>query len=202
VDFEDPNIVDVTSTITNKDNLHVGFFYFGDYYEGYAVGEMDPVFTVASSGQGGSNRSMSVTYTPACVFDPATVDPTFCYFAAAVHFEGCYDASAYDGISLYVKGHATNAEVTLLSESAQGTEFADGGSCSADDCTWPLQPTAPLQETWTLFEGRFADLLGGNAGSTPFPKNLASGVEVLVHPWDPADTEWEIDIDTVNFIKQ
>jgi hypothetical protein len=196
VDFEDPSLSDVTSTFTNRDNLHGNFYWYGDNYD---WGGEDPVWTLTSPGQA-SNRSLMWTYKSACAADPS-LEFGWCYGGLGVGFDECYDASAYAGISLWVKGRARSVKISFLSSIVEGMEIDSGGVCP-DSCPWTIQQDISLTDTWTFYEGDFAGLMGGLNGSVEYKAKLASGLDIVAQPADALDTDWEIDLDSVNFIKQ
>lgn len=86
---------------------------------------------------------------------------------------GCVDASAYSGITFWVRGSvptgvfsfSLNTENTSLPDA---TNAAAGGTCpgTSDTCKAPTKSSIPLTMDWTQVSVPWTDLVGGLSGST------------------------------------
>ncbi len=91
---------------------------------------------------------------------------------------GCVDASAYSGITFWVRGSvptgvfsfSLNTENTSLPDA---TNAAAGGTCpgTSDTCKAPTKSAIPLTMDWTQVSVPWADLVGGLSGSTAVVAN-------------------------------
>jgi hypothetical protein len=87
---------------------------------------------------------------------------------------GCVDASAYEGITFWVRGSVPtgvfsfglNTENTTLPDA---TNAAAGGTCpgTTDTCKTPTKSALPITMDWTQVSVLWADLTGGLSGATP-----------------------------------
>jgi hypothetical protein len=138
---------------------------------------------------------------------------------------GCANASAYKGISLWVRGTAplsvfqfsVNMESTSLPDSVNPT---GGGTCpgTADTCTPPTKTNIPLTADWTQVQIMWADFAPGMSGTTAVVPNgdnitgLAWSVPLqfvlsstamgdAAGPYVPMAAGMTINIDDISFIQ-
>lgn len=138
---------------------------------------------------------------------------------------GCADASAYRGISFWVRGSSGTGMFSfdVSMESTQlpnATNSAGGGTCpgTADTCKDPSKANLPITADWTQVQILWADFTPGTSGTTsvvPNGNNIAGlvwNVPLQDHldPTVPADAAGPyvaipgnllIDIDDVSFIQ-
>ena len=79
--------------------------------------------------------------------------------AMASNEAGCYDASAYDGISFWIKGNpaAGNSQIKFNVQSPVSEPAATGGACMSG-CYDHFSVMVPLTTTWTRVKVPWSDL--------------------------------------------
>jgi hypothetical protein len=120
----------------------------------------------------GGNFGLSVAVTGAAKwgmgFGMFLLDPKASYGPA------CLNASAYKGVTLWVRGSVPTGTFTFGISTAQSTKPADGGSCTGTDaatCKGPTAADLPISETWSQVNVLWADMLGGLNGTTALTAN-------------------------------
>jgi hypothetical protein len=87
----------------------------------------------------------------------------------------CIDASAYKGITMWVRGSVPTETFSFTVTMSQAALTSAGGSCTGTDDTSCKAPTAsalPISMTWTQVDILWADLIGGLSGpATPLAAN-------------------------------
>ena len=137
---------------------------------------------------------------------------------------GCADASAYKGISFWVRGSSPNGTFSFSLAMDRTTlpnavNPAGGGICpgTADTCKHPAKQNLPLTADWTQVQILWAELTGGLSGTTaviPNGNNVTGlgwnvGLQFQLDPTVPADAagpyvavpgDLAINIDEISFI--
>ncbi|HEY3234689.1 MAG TPA: hypothetical protein VGJ84_08225 [Polyangiaceae bacterium] len=104
-------------------------------------------------------------------------------------FEGCYDASAYGGFEIWLKGSGAGW-VTL--DSPQTASRYQGGPC-ATDCGYTIAVT--LTPEWTLYSRRWSEIIGGPSNSAMDPTKITDVVIWMCsNGWCAQDGPIDIDI--------
>jgi hypothetical protein len=136
----------------------------------------------------------------------------------------CANASAYNGISLWVRGTAPTStfSFSISMDSTQlpdATNAAGGGICpgTKDNCVDPVKSNLPITTDWTQVQILWSDFTPGNSGGTavvPNGDNIVGmgwtvGLQFHLDPSVAADAAGpyigipaavRIDIDDVSFI--
>lgn len=99
--------------------------------------------------------------------------------AALGFWMGCIDASAYDGVSFWVKGSAPGGEATfslsMEATTAPGEDDpATGGTCTAEECLGPSS-TFPVTTEWSQVLLPWANFEPGSNGVASIP---ADGTDI------------------------
>jgi hypothetical protein len=121
----------------------------------------------------------------------------------------CVDASAYDGISFWIRGNVPN-DIAFMSVSMESTNPPDeneplsGGTCAAD-CSGP-GAEVPVTEVWTRVLMRWSDFEPGTADGASIP---VTGDEIAGIQWnisiaydemgDPIVSGYELEVDNLQF---
>ena len=194
-------------TTPNTGTAYAGIYSYGD-------GSVTPVLSMVG-GNPPSNWAAGLTATQASVWG----------MAAAVWMGGCANASAYKGISFYVRGSSGTGmfSFNVSMESTQlpdATNPAGGGTCpgTSDSCKDPSKANIPLTADWTQVQILWADFTPGMSGTTSVVPNgdnisgLVWNVPLQYHldptvpadaagPYVPIPGDLLINIDDVSFIQ-
>jgi hypothetical protein len=162
-DFEDPNIINVGSKYENQDGLHVGFYSYDDEYG------LEPADWVIVTPGHDSGRAARWHYLDCSIPD---VPQATCWGAGTgISFHGCYDASEYGGISLWMKG--------------QGAAFFSLDNPFGDDEKFGGAKSYALPVTftpdWYQLVVHWDDVHGG-LDNGPFDPRYMSGVGFYMDP--------------------
>jgi len=102
---------------------------------------------------------------------------------------GCFDASAYEGITFWTRGTAPNAgeaTVSVLMAQTAPSGSTEGsmnrGTCSgtSEQCT-PPKFSFPVTDSWTQVHAPWSGFAAGNANGTPV---AADGNDIFQFQWD------------------
>jgi hypothetical protein len=194
-------------TTPNTGTAYAGIYSFGD-------GSATPVLSMVG-GNPPSNWAAGLTVTQASAWG----------MAAAVWMGGCANATAYKGISFYVRGSSGTGmfSFNVSMESTQlpdATNPAGGGTCpgTSDTCKDPSKANIPLTADWTEVQILWADFTPGLSGTTSVVPNgdnisgLVWNVPLQYHldptvpadaagPYIPIPGDLLINIDDVSFIQ-
>jgi len=83
---------------------------------------------------------------------------------------GCIDASAYKGVTMWVRGMVPTGTFSFsvsMSQATKPSTTEPGGSCTGTDDATCKSPTAvdlPVSATWSQVDVLWADMLGGLSG--------------------------------------
>ena len=193
-------------TAVNSGTAYTGFYPYPE-----VTGGPEPTLAMVA-GHPPSNWAMSESFS-------ATV-----WGMGAGLWMGCANASAYKGISLWVRGTAPTATFSF-SISMDSTQLPDaanalsGGTCpgTKDTCVDPVKSNLPVTTDWTQVSILWSDFTPGNSGGTsvvPNGDNIVGmgwtvGLQFHLDPSVPADAAGpyigipapvRIDIDDVTFI--
>src|SRR2546423_667267 len=130
-------------------------------WHSYAAPEANAVMAVAASGGGGSADSkQAIHYNGGAGAHGATLSLSLT----------CYDASAYDGISFWVKGNAGagNAQIRLNVQTPVSEPVESGGVCTAG-CRKPSGRVTPRRPGWPRYKRAWADRRLPDCGPPPPP---------------------------------
>jgi hypothetical protein len=138
---------------------------------------------------------------------------------------GCADATAYKGISFWVRGSSGTGmfSFTVSMESTQlpdATNPAGGGTCpgTTDTCKDPIKSNIPITSDWTQVQILWSDFTTGMSGTTSVVPNgdniagMAWTVPLQFHldpsvsadaagPYIPIPGAVSINIDDISFIQ-
>lgn len=181
---------------------HAGTYAFGD-------GSVEP--TLAFLAGHGGNYGLTVSVTNATKWGQG-----FGFFLMDKDFQpACVNASAYKGISLWVRGEVPTGTFSLSVATAQATPTSGGGSCPGDSttCKPPTASDLPVTSTWTQVDVLWADLTGGLSGASPLTADgdditgLSFGANLVFMPesegsmvYVPVPGDISIAVDDVSFI--
>jgi hypothetical protein len=126
----------------------------------------------------------------------------------------CLDASAFDGISFWVRGNGPKGDATLKVLMEETTPQADGdkvGTCAgtSDECIHPVF-TFPVTDEWTELQAAWGDFVNGDANGTtvvPDGGNIwqlqfdigLEWVEDDSGEYQPVASEYELVVDEMTF---
>ena len=138
---------------------------------------------------------------------------------------GCADASAYKGISFWVRG-SSGTGMFSFSVSMESTQLPDatnpagGGTCpgTTDTCKDPIKSNIPITSDWTQVQILWSDFTAGISGTTSVVPNgdniagMAWTVPLQFHldpsvsadaagPYIPIPGAMTINIDDISFIQ-
>ena len=194
-------------TTPNTGTAYAGIYSYGD-------GSATPVLSMVG-GNPPSNWAAGLSVTQASTWG----------MAAAVWMGGCANATAYKGISFYVRGSSGTGmfSFNVSMESTQlpdATNPAGGGTCpgTSDTCKDPSKASIPLTADWTEVQILWADFTPGISGTTSVVPNgdnisgLVWNVPLQYHldptvpadaagPYIPIPGDLLINIDDVSFIQ-
>jgi hypothetical protein len=137
--------------------VHTSTYAYGD-------GSVTPVLSILA-GHGG-NYGLTVSVTNASKWG----EGFGLYLLDEQYKPACIDASAYKGVTMWVRGvvpTGTFSFTLAMSQAIAPSTTGPGGSCTGIDDTTCKAPTAsglPISETWTQVDVLWADLLGGLSG--------------------------------------
>ncbi|MES1182237.1 MAG: hypothetical protein ABUL60_00405 [Myxococcales bacterium] len=137
--------------------VHTSTYSFGD-------GSATPTLSILA-GHGG-NYGLTVAVTNATKWG----EGFGMYLLDEQYKPGCIDASAYKGVTMWVRGMVPTGTFSFGVSMAQATlpsTTAPGGSCTGTDDTTCKSPTAvnlPVSATWSQVNVLWADLVGGLSG--------------------------------------
>jgi hypothetical protein len=138
--------------------VQAGAYSFGD-------GSATPVLSLLAGHAG--NFGLSVAVTGAAQwgmgFGMFLLDPKASYGPA------CINASAYKGVTMWVRGSVPTGTFSFGVSMAQSVLPAKGGSCTGTDdmtCKGPTATGLPITETWSQVDVLWTDMLGGLNGTT------------------------------------
>lgn len=131
----------------------------GDWYS-LPAGVAPPLSVQATSG--GAPESTKALHITGPVLDPQW--PTY-----GVPLGICYDASAFDGISFWIKGDSSgkNDSIKFSVSTPPTTEKSAGGSCPDGDkgCYNHFAALITLSSTWTKYSFKWSQLLQADWGA-------------------------------------
>ena len=117
-------------------------------------------------------------------------------WGATVEFNfrpGCYDASAYVGVSFKARGPG---RIYIAPREVSVIPIAEGGVCE-HDCHNPHVSAVDLDATWRTYQFRWSDVRQRGIARPPLnPKRLHS-LAFLIHP---EDTPYDVWLDDVRFM--
>jgi hypothetical protein len=192
--------------------VNTGTVYAGIYPYPESTGSTEPTLAILA-GNPPSNWAGS-----------ETLQATQWGMGGGVWMGGCADASAYKGISFYVRGTSGTGtfsfSVSMESTQLPAANPAGGGTCpgTADTCKDPVKTNIPLTANWTQVQipwGDFTAGMSGTASVTPNGDNIAGmgwTVPLQFHldptvsadaagPYIPIPATMTINIDDITFIQ-
>jgi hypothetical protein len=137
--------------------VHSSSYSFGD-------GSATPTLAILAGHTGNYGLTVSVTATS------KWGEGFGMYLLDEQYKPGCINASAYKGITMWVRGMVPTGTFSFgvsMSQATKPSTTAPGGSCTGADETTCKSPTAvdlPVSATWTQVDVLWADMLGGLSG--------------------------------------
>lgn len=132
----------------------------------YVFGDETATPTLALLAGHGGNYGLTVSVTNASAWGMG-----FGFYMLDQNYSAaCLDASAYKGVSMWVRGSVPTGTFSFSLSMSQATlpsSTGPGGSCTGTDDTTCKSPTAtglPISMTWSQVDVLWADLVGGLSG--------------------------------------
>lgn len=149
----------------NMLGVYTGTYAFGD-------GSATPMLQLLA-GHGG-NYGLTVSVTAASKWGEG-----FGFYVLDANYKpACINASAYKGVSMWVRGSVPTNTFSFSVSMSQGTlpsTTMPGGSCTGTDdqtCKSPTKTDLPISPTWSQVDVLWADMTGGLSGpATPLVAN-------------------------------
>jgi hypothetical protein len=202
LDFEDPNIpaADLDGyKMVNKDNVHVSL------WGGYADSNPDmtawPASILVRDDSPGTDGPSGATFAgnwsaefkySTCFAPNGSGDPNegYCWGGGTGWtFDGCYDASAYGGIELWLKGSGAGW-VDLGSPLT--ASVGQGGLCT-ENCGYSI--LVNLTDSWQHISAGWTDIIGGPSFSAMDPSKITSvNIWMCNNGWCTQDGPTDLDI--------
>lgn len=146
----------------------------GVHTSSYSFGDGSATPTLALLAGHGGNYGLTVSVTGASKWG----EGFGMYLLDEQYKPGCINASAYKGVTMWVRGMVPTGTFSFgvsMSQATKPNTTAPGGSCTGTDDTTCKSPTAvdlPVSATWTQVNVLWADMLGGLSGpATPLAAN-------------------------------
>jgi hypothetical protein len=138
----------------------------GVYTGTYVYGDDSAVPTLALLAGHGGNYGLTVSVTNASKWGEG-----FGFYVLDANYKAaCINASAYKGVSMWVRGAVPTGTFSFsvsMSQATKPSTTAPGGSCTGTDdatCKSPTKTDIPISATWTQVDVLWADLAGGLSG--------------------------------------
>jgi hypothetical protein len=137
--------------------VHSSSYSFGD-------GSATPTLAILAGHTGNYGLTVSVTNTT------KWGEGFGMYLLDEQYKPGCINASAYKGVTMWVRGMVPTGTFSFgvsMSQATKPSTTAPGGSCTGTDDTTCKSPTAvdlPVSATWSQVDVLWADMLGGLSG--------------------------------------
>lgn len=149
----------------NMLGVYTGTYAFGD-------GSATPMLALLAGHGGNYGLTVSVTAT-------SKWGEGFGFYVLDANYKpACINASAYKGVSMWVRGSVPTNTFSFSVSMSQGTlpsTTAPGGSCTGTDdttCKSPTKTDLPISTTWSQVDVLWADMTGGLSGpATPLVAN-------------------------------
>jgi hypothetical protein len=136
--------------------------YTGTYV--YGDGSAEPMLTLLAGHGGNYGLTVSVTNT-------SKWGEGFGFYVLDSEYKpACIDATAYKGVTMWVRGMVPTGTLSFSVSMSQATRpgtTAPGGSCTGSDdttCKSPTKSDIPISTTWSQVDVLWADLTDGLAG--------------------------------------
>jgi len=138
----------------------------GVHSSSYSFGDGSATPTLAILAGHGGNYGLTVSVTNATKWG----EGFGMYLLDEQYKPGCINASAYKGVTMWVRGMVPTGTFSFgvsMSQATMPSTSAPGGSCTGTDDATCKSPTAvdlPVSATWTQVDVLWADMLGGLSG--------------------------------------
>lgn len=132
----------------------------------YAYGDGSAMPTLSILAGHGGNYGLTVAVTNATKWG----EGFGMYLLDEQYKPGCIDASAFKGVTMWVRGMVPTGTFSFSVSMAQATKpdtTAPGGSCTGSDdmtCKSPTASNLPVSATWSQVNVLWADLIDGLSG--------------------------------------
>lgn len=138
----------------------------GVHSSSYSFGDGSATPTLAILAGHGGNYGLTVSVTNATKWG----EGFGMYLLDEQYKPGCVNASAYKGVTMWVRGMVPTGTFSFsvsMSQATKPSTTAPGGTCTGTDDVTCKSPTAvdlPVSETWSQVDVLWADMLGGLSG--------------------------------------